>query len=479
MIWPTMRSWIPRAAALAAVLALLGLVTTAMPVSADRGSRVPPTGTVSWVSLGDSYGSGEGIANTGGTCSRSDKAYGPYAARLLAAQRAWRIGKLSFPACTGAVTADLFTDDGHQPPLAPQVAVADREVGRSDVITLSTGGNDIGFSGVLIDCIAHLPDSWDELGTGGPVQSGCTATESELNDRIDSLMRPHQMPVDGKFTGRTVPRMADVYKRIAAEHLTDRGVLVVSGYPRIFQPSSDWPAWRGNSCQMFTKQDADLLGSASERLDETLAKEVRRADPTGKRIVYESRLDLFDDAGRSHSLCGRPTTEWLNGIALGLTDGSLRWLHSFHPNEPGHAATAEAVATLLEGTLGRTVAPTTTTTTAASQPEPTEPISTVPETTDPPIRSGGRYDIGDSFEADCTIAWPTAPTRLSDSISMTTTCTGVPGQFLFVDVQYGDPDLPVTSSRARMRVKGQIADIAQNEYGYKYLVVLADDVTLY
>jgi hypothetical protein len=204
---------------------------------------------------------------------------------------------------------------------------------------------------------------------------------------------------------------------------------------------------------------------------------VKRADPTGKRIVYESRLDLFDGDGASHSLCGRPTTEWLNGFSLGLADGSARIDHSFHPNEPGHAATAEDVATLVERALGRRAAPTTTRP-PDEAPEPTEPPVTEPETTDPPIRSGDRFDVGDAFDATCTVAWPTAPTRFTQGISMTMSCSGVPGQFLFVNVQYGDPDLPVTPSRSTMRVEGHIEDIAQNEYGFKYLVVVADDVTL-
>ncbi|MBX3313751.1 MAG: SGNH/GDSL hydrolase family protein [Actinobacteria bacterium] len=462
------------------IVASVGAVLTlsiATPAAARSEARTPPTGVVAWTSLGDSFASGEGIARTGGACARSDLAYGPLAATLLAQQRGWTVEAHEFVACTGAVTADLFTSNAEKQ-LAPQLDAA----GRSDVITLSMGGNDIGFADILTTCLqipeGHLPDTWDEVGRGEVVKLGCTMTREQLNDRIENLTRAHRMPVDGTFTGRTVPRMADVYEQIADEHLTARGVLVVSGYPRIFQPSTDWPSWRGRTCHLMSKQDADVLGAAAERLDETLANEVERADPTGTRIVYQSRLHLFDNDGASHSLCGRPTTEWLNGIA-GLSDGSLRKEHSFHPNEPGHAATAEAVATLLDRALGRASPTTTTDAPAPSATDP--PATTSPQSTepaDPPIDSGGTFDIGDAFEDTCTIAWPTAPTRLTDSISMTTTCLNVPGQFLFVHVQYGDPDLPVTPSRATMHVKGRIADIAQSEYGFKYLIVIADDVEL-
>lgn len=71
---------------------------------------------------------------------------------------------------------------------------------------------------------------------------------------------------------------------------------------------------------------------------------------------------------------------------------------------------------------------------------------------------------------------PTAPSRGNDSIQMTMSCQGVPSQFLFVQVRYGDPDLAGTPSRSRLRVRGTVADIVRSEYGYTTLVVIADDV---
>ena len=43
-------------------------------------------------------------------------------------------------------------------------------------------------------------------------------------------------------------------------------------------------------------------------------------------------------------------------------------------------------------------------------------------------------------------------------------------------VIYGDPDLPVTRSRSRLRVRGTIDDIVRNEFGFAMLVVIADTV---
>lgn len=59
---------------------------------------------------------------------------------------------------------------------------------------------------------------------------------------------------------------------------------------------------------------------------------------------------------------------------------------------------------------------------------------------------------------------------------MRTFCPGVPDQFLFVDIVYDDPDLPVTPSRSTMQVKGEIADISRSEFGFTVLVVYASDI---
>jgi len=57
------------------------------------------------------------------------------------------------------------------------------------------------------------------------------------------------------------------------------------------------------------------------------------------------------------------------------------------------------------------------------------------------------------------------------------TCDSVPlSQFLFVDVGYDDPDLPVTPSTGYMRVRGEIIDIARSELGFTTLIVFADQI---
>jgi hypothetical protein len=115
-------------------------------------------------------------------------------------------------------------------------------------------------------------------------------------------------------------------------------------------------------------------------------------------------------------------------------------------------------------------APPHTTTTPALAPPPSRPR---PSTT-----ASTGFNVGDDFDTECQVAWPTAPTRTTREIDMTMQCLNIPSDYLLVAVAYPDPNLPVTPSTGRMHVHGRIVDIAQSEYGYKELVVLADRITL-
>lgn len=435
-----------------ALVVLASLVCAAAfaiaPSSAARAA--PPDAPVSWLSTGDSYASGEGITGTGAgvdVCARSRLASGPLAADLLRFTRGWTIAPELFSACTAARLVNF--DDAMQSTGKSlwQMTLDQGPPGdlRFDVITVSLGGNDIDFSKVVQDCIG-VPQNWGDLAELTPVGPSCDVRADALRERIDGLR----------------PQLESLYTRLASNHLTSRGRLVVLGYPRLVAPSGEWAAWRGNRCSMVSRADADMLGDVAEYLDEQTveAVEAANAHASGK-IELVSRLNLFD-RGDGHTLCAKGST-WLNGLTLGR--GTLRPQHGFHPNELGHAATAEVVAARLDAALSLSDEP------ASSLPE-------VPETTAPPITTGRTYEPGDEFEASCVVAWPTAPVRYRDHIEMRMSCSGVPSQFLFVDVAYGDPDLPVTPSTGSMRVRGEIADIARSELGFTTLIVIADDVDL-
>lgn len=429
----------------------------------------PLSREVTWAAIGDSFSSGEGISGAGDAlgdiCARSDLAYGVRAAELLRTQRSWKIVSAPNAACSGAVTPEVYAKSSHEKPLDAQLEQVRGTADRFDVITLSTGGNDVGFADILVRCLlpkGHLPASWGELGRADFVRSGeCRDGLGDMYESIDTLLEPHTIPATDTSGPRDSKSLPDLYRMIVDDYLTPEGVLVVAGYPRIFAPVAEWPDWRGKRCELMSKDSAERVNLAAEHLDDVVREAIQRSG-VADRIEYVSRLDLFDNNGRSHSLCGAPTTEWLNGITF-----VRRYQASFHPNEPGHAATAELTATRVEEALGSRLAPTATTKPDAQ-----------PTTSKPPIATGDRYELGDRFAFRCTIAWPTAPTRSAQGITMRTSCPGVNKQFLFVDIFFADPDLPVTPSRSTMDVEGVIIDVGESEMGFKVLMVEAYDVSI-
>jgi hypothetical protein len=484
-------------------------------------SVVPPT-TLTWWNTGDSYAAGEGLPGAAGQCQQSPKAFGPKAIEILTTQRQWSISEAPFSACTGDVSLDQFMSRSDRKRLTIQPAckgtkldVGDRLPnesptndqsltdwaasqagwtgdGRFDVITLSMGGNDFCFADIVKGCVGITPDatgwvgrtaSYLELANSLDPQGRCEITKDELRARIDALVDGGQGGIS-KLTadGSSNVGLPSLWRKLIDDHLAKDGTLVVAGYPRLITPSKTWGSWRGDRCNTIQKADADMLGDAAEYLDQKLAAAVSNMS-TGGNLRYVSRLNLFDSGSNYHSLCAKGP-EWINTIFLSARDGTLRVDRAFHPNQLGHTATAEIVAgeveqhqqTVAARNQPVTAPPTTLQSTIAA-------VAELPTTADgtrvaaPKVESGEQtYEIGSPFAAECTIAWPTAPSIGRNSIEMRTFCPSVPQQFLFVDIAYGDPELPVSPSRATMNVKGEVVDIVRNELGFTVLVVIASDI---
>lgn len=500
-------------------LAVAVLAAVAQPASANvepRTAAVPMATAsgqnVSWLSVGDSFAAGEGATGASGYCQKSPNAAGPKAAAILSSKRGWSIGPTAFASCTGYLAADLFSSRdeiraaGYRPysddlpRLAPDPA-ADGDIGNTqslvtwaaeqagpatskfDVVVSSLGGNDIGFADVIVGCLdpgrTILGDSsttWTQFAkTAADDGRGCDQEPfvDTMKQRIDDLLDDDTLPAQGG--GWT--SLSKLYRQLLETTVADDGVLVVMGYPRLITPSADWGDWRGKQCNLVSDVDADALGQLTEYFDQQLRVRVEALD--SQRVKYVSRLAIFDDERngrpRYHSLCGRGV-EWVNTPLLFLRDGTNRRERGFHPNDLGYLASAEAVAGSVASHFEEPAPPTDPVPAPTVADTAARPTPTVART-QPTVRSSeAHFDIGDDFDRTCVVAWPTAPVRASESIQMRMSCVGVPDQFLFVDVVYGDPDLEVTPSKAKMVVHGTIADVARSEYGFTTLVVAADEV---
>ncbi len=222
-----------------------------------------------YVALGDSYASGVGTRtyiDDGTSCQRSTFAY-PY---LVAQQKGY---SLTFKACSGATTSTVTSS---------QLSAV---TSTTKYVTISVGGNDAGFSGVITEC----------------AQPGWA---SDCNGAIDGAQ---------SFINNTLPgRLNTLYASIKSR--APSAVVVVTGYPRLFQGEDC------NAATFFSPSEETRLNQTADLLNGKLsaaasAKGFKFANPTSRFI--------------GHAVCD--DVEWLNGLSNPISE-------SYHPNKLGQSS---------------------------------------------------------------------------------------------------------------------------------------------
>ncbi|MYH44233.1 MAG: hypothetical protein F4017_00790 [Acidimicrobiaceae bacterium] len=224
---------------------------------------------------------------------------------------------------------------------------------RVDIVALSLGGNDIGFEDVVLACVPFTRVT--ELFLGCPSEDG-------LKARIDNLVAPARTCPGASRTGsrpdyRCALRIAgnrhgsiaDFYREIVSERLTERGRLYVIGYPSLIAPSSEWRLF--DPCRVVYKPETvDMLGLLAGHLNRQLAAAARQAnDELGKvRVHYVDTYTPFREGG--HEVCGRGP-DFLHGITHVGRDPLSGWYRSFHLNNAGHAEVARLLADEVSSTF--------------------------------------------------------------------------------------------------------------------------------
>lgn len=279
---------VPRRSALALVALVLAagsaLVAPAGAASASEShARAPLAG------LGDSYSSGEGAPPyeaASGTCDRSPLAW----PRQVGAGLGRPVDLL---ACSGATTADVLQGSATQP---DQIAALAALRPRPRLVTITIGGNDVGFGPVLATCVA----------------ANC----------VDAVHTSERLAVT------VLPgRLAATYRAIHAAVPGAR--LVVVGYPSLV-PRSDADV---TGCPWLTPDERAALTRGARVLDGVIAVEAWRAHAT-----YVDVRRAF----RGHELCS--TDPWLVPIGFpGVPPSAYA-----HPTPAGQAAIAGEVTAALD-----------------------------------------------------------------------------------------------------------------------------------
>jgi hypothetical protein len=254
----------------------------------------------------------------------------------------------------------------------------------ADIVTLSFGGNDVGFDDVIRDCLP-ISDNWREAITGGvlggvtggivgDIGQGCDTRDEDLLARFHALTyadpedgcrggrdpsrRSRQRPDEGfecslliegapDQEGQTRGNLVTFYRKIVDEHLTDRGHLLVLGYPSLVAPLDEWPGIIKIACEGITQGDATRMAARNRDLNKAISDAVDLVNfqLSRERVHFIDLYALYRN--NKADLCGT-NEDWLNGFTV--TRGrNLRYFYSgsFHPNGLGHRATAD----LVEGTI--------------------------------------------------------------------------------------------------------------------------------
>jgi hypothetical protein len=206
-----------------------------------------------------------------------------------------------------------WNDPAHEVIEGTSASVLDRLGSDVSVVTLSIGGNDIGFADIVSDCLLST--------------DSCTSNDAAVDRDLAVL------------DGRLDPLFADMAGRLASQ----AQVLVV-GYPRAFPsaPHADCDFIPLLPIGTFTVAEQQWANARTADVNEVVQRATELADAgEGPRFRYVDTWDAF--AGRE--LCrpdpssGRPlaSSPVLNGV------DPINFEHSFHPSAAGHRVLADRV----------------------------------------------------------------------------------------------------------------------------------------
>jgi lysophospholipase L1-like esterase len=246
---------------------IMALVTGSVMLPASAGATTVATIPIHYVALGDSYSAGVGTRKylpESGTCMRSPDAYPELWAQ------AHDPATFTFVACDGATTAQVEQN---------QISALNSE---TTLVTVSVGGNDVGFTSVLTHCLLL-----SEVGCRDAVDKAEQAVRDQLPAKLDA----------------TYAKI-----RAAAPHAK----VIVVGYPELNSLGTCSIPGYTDAKRAAINEGADLLASVISS----------RAAAAG--FSYADPRPAF----QGHGVCS--SAAWINGPT------SPVW-NSFHPTVEGQS----------------------------------------------------------------------------------------------------------------------------------------------
>uniref|UniRef100_A0AAU3GYM8 SGNH/GDSL hydrolase family protein n=1 Tax=Streptomyces sp. NBC_01401 TaxID=2903854 RepID=A0AAU3GYM8_9ACTN len=286
----TFRSTVRTASLAAAALGTtVGLIGGFMAPAASAAEPAQPTYD-NYVALGDSYASGAGLSSVDDAdCDRTGQGYPSVIAGAVKAKSFKNV------TCSGATLTELSRAQGAN---AAQLSALSAD---TDLVTLTIGGNDIGFTEIITQCVVG---SFSDP-TGSPCKTHYNASGSDaITTRINSTAA--KLAVDLQYLRALAPNAR---------------VLVV-GYPSLVPDD-------GKACRPgvpFADGDVSYLRDVNKKLNQALADRARSAG-----AEYADTYTMTT----GHDMCQNETDRWIEPIETTLAPA--------HPNQWGQQAMAYGV----------------------------------------------------------------------------------------------------------------------------------------
>jgi hypothetical protein len=318
-----------------------------------------PLGGFCYVAIGDSFSSGEGnppfIQGTDAgpsrgpgsenRCHRSNAAYGPH----IQSDGSIQASDFVFQACSGAVMADFVANlpggsgQWNEGPQLDAIAPANQPSNSTGLVTLSVGGNDMGFPFVMDACVnGFLHGTNDkgclavlkqELNQGTQLlQQGGTILLDTLDNSYNFCNKAcvtHYSALDKgikdyPFQVVTVPSLAGLYDEV--HQRAPQAAIRVLLYPNLFPgrpPANCAVGSYFGATYSIDQKDMTAINNAGNSLDKIISDAVNTASGKGIDIQAVDARPGF--AG--HEVCS--ADPWINGANI------RHKVYSFHPNAQG------------------------------------------------------------------------------------------------------------------------------------------------
>ncbi len=316
------------------------LITAAVPASAADTKTAKDTRII--VSLGDSYSAGEGIPPFGNSKTDKKKVKDP---DWLAhrSNLAWG-GQLTlkgvdgtmadhrgtnwfFAAASGAETMHIngkfkkaYNYNGLQgsKSLAPQIDIF-KEItpGDVDYVTLTLGGNDVGFVDIMTTALTNA---------------------KKLDQKLESVWEEYEKHIRAD--------LKQAYKDIE-KAAGKQAAIIVAAYPRLFNPDG-FTALVGIAKVKVKAEVVKIVNDATDKLNAEISALVDECRKEGMNIWFAPVQDEFD----GHE--AYTDDPYINGVIMGSQSDDLFSgdknvsAYSIHPNEKGAKAYAKAVQKVID-----------------------------------------------------------------------------------------------------------------------------------